>query len=244
MGWYAVYRREMLLLWKKMGKLGYVFSAVLSPLIYLFAFGLGLGGRVNIEGGYTTFLISGIVSVTVMLNAFQQTSLSVSVGRMYFQTFQSLILSSVSSGQVVLGIVLAGAVRGVLLGGLVLLLARAAFGAGNLSPPAVCGMVLGAFCFAVMGVVAGMAVRNPDDVSLIMNFLITPMIFFGGSFFPLQNLPSWLAAVAGIFPIGFINILMRATAWHHDALWAAASLAAMTGCLFGGGVWLVSRYSE
>lgn len=244
MGWYAVFRREMLLLWKKIGKLGYVFSATLSPLIYLFAFGLGLGGRVSIEGGYIAFLISGIVSITVMLNAFQQTSLSVSVGRLYFKTFQNLVLSPVTSGQVVAGIVLAGAVRGVLLGGLVFVLARAAFGAGGLSLQAVCAMVLGSLCFAALGVVVGMAVRDPDDISLLMNFLIMPMIFFGGAFFPLQNLPPWLSAVVGASPIGIINALMRANAWHNDALWAAATLTLLTGVLFAGGVWLVGRYSE
>ena len=43
MDWLAVYSRELLLLQKKMGKLGYIFSTVMFPLIYLFAFGLGIG---------------------------------------------------------------------------------------------------------------------------------------------------------------------------------------------------------
>lgn len=55
MGCYAVYRREMLLLWKKIGRMGYVFPSIISPFIYFFAFGLGLGGRVSVEGGYLPF---------------------------------------------------------------------------------------------------------------------------------------------------------------------------------------------
>ena len=90
----AVYMREMALLQKKMGKLGYIFSAVMFPIIYLFAFGMGIGPVMNnIHGGYLPFLAKGMLSITVMMNAFQQTSLSVSVGRFYFKTFQTLLLS-------------------------------------------------------------------------------------------------------------------------------------------------------
>ena len=74
MGWLAVYQREMVLMQKKIGKLGYVFSTLLFPLIYLFAFGWGIGGNISVEGGYVPFLAKGMVTITVMLNAFQQTA--------------------------------------------------------------------------------------------------------------------------------------------------------------------------
>jgi ABC-type multidrug transport system permease subunit len=244
MAWYAVYSREMIILWKKIGRMGYVFSSVISPFIYLFAFGLGLGSRVNIDGGYLPFLTSGIIGVTVMMNAFQQTSSSVSVGRLYFRSFQSIVLSPVPIGEVVFGIVLAGAVRGVLFGGLIFLVAWAGFGVGSLSLIGALGILLGSFCFASMGMVVGMLVKNPDDVSLVNNFFITPMIFFGGSFFPLQNLPPWLAALATIFPIGTLNTLLRALTWNANTLWAASTLALLTGCFFGWSGWLYRRYSE
>ena len=56
MNFLAVYMREMALLQKKMGKLGYIFSAVMFPIIYLFAFGMGIGPVMNnIHGGYLLF---------------------------------------------------------------------------------------------------------------------------------------------------------------------------------------------
>lgn len=244
MGWYAVYSREMIILWKKIGRMGYVFSSVISPFIYLFAFGLGLGSRVTIDGGYLPFLTSGIIGITVMMNAFQQTSSSVSVGRLYFRNFQSLVLSPIPTWEVVLGIVLAGAVRGILFGALVFMIAWISFGVGALSLLGAIGILLGSFCFAAMGMVVGMLVKNPDDVSLVNNFFITPMIFFGGSFFPLQNLPPWLGAVATIFPIGTLNTLLRATGWNSHTLWAVSTLIVLTGIFSCWSGWLYQRYSE
>ena len=60
--------REMALLQKKMGKLGYIFSAVMFPIIYLFAFGMGIGPVMNnIHGGYLPFLAKGMLSITFPL---------------------------------------------------------------------------------------------------------------------------------------------------------------------------------
>ncbi|HWR28249.1 MAG TPA: ABC transporter permease [Negativicutes bacterium] len=244
MGWVAIYRREMLILTKKIGNMGYVFSTAISPFIYLFAFGLGLGDRVKVEGGYLPFLVSGIIGITVMMNSFQQTSSSVSVGKLYFHTFQSVVLSPVGNAAVVLGIVMAGVVRGLFFGALIFVMAWLFFGAGVLGSTGIVGMILGALCFSAMGTVVGLLVKHPDDVSLVNNFFITPMTFFGGSFFPLQNLPAWLGTIAGLFPIGSLNLLIRSSGWNGDSLAAAGILAGLTGIFFYWSVWLYSRYSE
>jgi len=244
MGWVAIYRREMLILTKKIGNMGYVFSTAISPFIYLFAFGLGLGDRVKVEGGYLPFLVSGIIGITVMMNSFQQTSSSVSVGKLYFHTFQSVVLSPVGNAEVVLGIVMAGVVRGLFFGALIFVMAWLFFGAGVLGSTGIVGVILGALCFSAMGTVVGLLVKHPDDVSLVNNFFITPMTFFGGSFFPLQNLPAWLGTIAGLFPIGSLNLLIRSPSWNGDSLAAAGILVALTGIFFFWSVWLYSRYSE
>ena len=112
MGWWAIFRREMILLKQRASRLGYVFASVFYPLIYLFAFGLGLGKVVQVEGGYGAFLCAGMAGISVMTNSFQQTSIAISVGRIYYKTFQSLMVSPVPPGQVAVGLMLAGMVRG------------------------------------------------------------------------------------------------------------------------------------
>ena len=210
MGWYAVYRREMLLMKKKIGKFGHVFSSVLFPIIYLFAFGMGLGSRVDVQGGYVPFLAKGILGVTVMMNAFQQTSLSVSVSRLHFRTFQTVIMSPVSPVQIGLGIVLAGVTRGVLMGAVLYSVAYLTFDAPGLSSVGMIGMVLSAFCFAALGLAIGLWVSDPDEISLVNNFIITPMTFFLRFIFP----DSKSAPCCQSYCLGIAAELSKFTAAH------------------------------
>lgn len=240
----AVFYRELVMVWKKIGKFGYVFAALLYPLIYLFAFGLGMGGRQGLGDGYLPFLVSGIAGVTVMLNSFQQTAMSISVGRLYFRSFQSLILSPVSAGEIVSGIILAGLVRGLVSGILLLVVGEAVFGVAVASKIFLLGMVAGALCFAAMGAVVGLMVSDVDDISLVNNFFITPMIFFGGSFFPLSNLPDALAVIAGLLPIRALNTVLRAPALNGEVVLCLALMVALTAIFFAWGVTRIRNYSE
>ncbi|SDF45921.1 ABC transporter permease [Sporomusa acidovorans] len=243
MGWYAVYAREMVLMKKKIGKLGHVFSSILFPVIYLFAFGLGLGSRVDVPGGYVPFLAKGILGITVMLNAFQQTSLSTSVSRLHFHTFQTLIMSPVSPLQTGLGIVLAGVTRGLLMGTLLYSIAYFLFDAPALSGIGIAGMFLTAFCFASLGMAVGLWVSDPDEISLVNNFLITPMIFFCGSFFPIKNLPVLIKSVVAVLPLSLANNLLRTEVWEsaaqHILLLSVAGIILLLG-----GVQMLKQYNE
>ena len=244
MGWYAVYTREMLLMKKKIGKLGHVFSSVLFPVIYLFAFGMGLGSRVDVQGGYVPFLAKGILGVTVMMNAFQQTSLSVSVSRLHFRTFQTVIMSPISPTQIGLGIVLAGVTRGLLMGAVLYGVAYLTFDAPGLSSVGVIGMALSAFCFAALGLAIGLWVSDPDEISLVNNFIITPMIFFCGSFFPIQNLPPIAKSIVTILPLSLANTLLRMDSWGFHAIEHALLLGVAGVLLLWGGVHRLKHYNE
>lgn len=244
MGWYAVFSREVLILYKKIGQMGYVFSSIISPFIYLFAFGYGLGSRVEVAGGYLPFLAGGIIGITVMINAFQQTATSVSVGKMYYHIFQNLVLSPIRDFEVIFGIIGAGMLRGIFFGGLIFIMAWLVFGAVSLHLSLLAGAVFGSFCFAALGVIVGLLVRQPDDVAFVNNFIIMPMTFFGGSFFPVDSLPEALRVLVMIFPIGALNRLMRSPVWDDSMLTASLVLVLLGLLFFWVSVLLYRRYSE
>lgn len=244
-GFMAVYIREMALLQKKMGKLGYIFSTVMFPLIYLFAFGLGIGSVMNnVNGGYLPFLAKGMLSITVMMNAFQQTSLSVSVGRFYFKTFQTLLLSPISTIQVLLGITMAGVTRGFIAGGIIYAIAMLFFDVPMVSLVGLLGILLSAICFGVLGIAIGLWIKNPDALSSVINFIITPMTFFCGTFFPLDNLPFWLQKIVSILPLTLANNLLRTEFFISDNFIDMGYLLVITLILFSVGMYQLKNYYE
>ena len=171
------------------------------------------------------------------MNAFQQTALSVSVGRFYFKTFQTLLLSPISAFQVILGITLAGVTRGFIAGGIIYIIAMVFFDVPMLNLWGFLGILLSAFCFGILGIAIGLWIKNPDALSSVINFIITPMTFFCGTFFPLYNLPDWLQIVVGILPLTLANNLLRTEVFSMYSLLDMIYLIIITLILL-----VISRY--
>ena len=239
-----VFQREMAMLVHRIGGLGYLFSGLLFPMIYLLAFGWGLGSRVEVAGGYIAYLAKGMLAIAVMMNGFQQTAISVSAARFYFRTFSVLRMSPVSDFGIVFGIALAGAVRALLAGAAIFLAAWLFFDVQLLSLPGLLGIVLTAFCFAAFGVAVGLSIRGQEQFSVIINFFITPMTFFCGSFFPIANLPPAVGKVVSLLPLAQTNALLQADGWDGGAVAALILLAVLTALAFAWGVVRMKRYQE
>jgi len=223
---------------------GSLFSGLLFPMIYLLAFGWGLGSAVEVTGGYIAYLAKGMLAITVMMNGFQQTAISVSAARFYFRTFSVLRMSPVSDASIVFGIALAGAVRAILAGAAVFLAAWLFFDIRLLAVPGFVGLVLTAFCFAAFGVAVGLSIRGQEQFSVIINFFITPMTFFCGSFFPIANLPEIVQRLVSLLPLAHTNALLQAYGWDGGALSSFVVLAILTALAFGWGVRRIKRYQE
>ena len=240
----AVFYREMLMLVRRIGGLGYLFSGLLFPMIYLLAFGWGLGNNISVAGGYIAYLAKGMLAITVMMNAFQQTALSVSAARFYYRTFAVLRLSPISDGAIVLGIALAGTVRALLAAAVVFIAAKFFFGIAVLTGPGFVGLVLTAFAFAAFGVAVGLSIKGQEQFSIVINFFITPMTFFCGSFFPIANLPEVVQDIVRFLPLSLTNQLLQATNFVGEAGIAALALVFFMTVIYLYSTYRVHNYSE
>jgi len=122
MDWYPVFLKEILHFRRKLLKLGYIFSAMVIPIIYLVAFGLGLGRRVNVGGmDYLSFLIPGLVAMSSMNNSYSWVASSLTLNRLYFKTFQIFIQAPIRPSAIMAGEVLAGMAKGLFASSLIII---------------------------------------------------------------------------------------------------------------------------
>jgi ABC-type multidrug transport system permease subunit len=244
-GWYPIFYREMLLFRKKVMKLGYVFSSMFFPLLYLLAFGLGLGQRVNIGGAsYIEFLLPGVVAMTSMTNSFNLVSNFISMGRLYFKSFQVIVMSPVSHMSIMIGIVLSGVMRGMLAASMIILAGVVIFHIFPFSFLAIAGLLINTLLFSCLGVIVGMLTKDPEDNAIYTNFFIMPMAFFSGTFFPIDNLPVLLKSTVMLLPLSHTNILIRSSELNAMTILSMTILLVFIVAAFFQGAKLIKNYEE
>jgi lipooligosaccharide transport system permease protein len=176
--------------------------ALLEPILYLAAFGVGLGALItgSVEGGsYIQFIAPGLISIAVMYGSFFECTYA-SFVRMYFQkTFDAIIATPVSVEEVIAGELLWGATRATINGSIVLVVV-AAFGLVS-SPLALLVPVLaffGGLLFASLGMCFTALAGTIDFFNFPTFLFITPMFLLSGTFFPLAYLNSAVLQTAAL----------------------------------------------
>ncbi len=210
-GWFAVYYRELLILKRRFFK--QVASMSVAPLLYLIAFGLGMGGTITVDGhSYMEFLIPGLVAMTSMTQAFAIAS-EINVARFYWRIFEEFQAAPIRDIAYVTGEIMAGITRA-LLSAVIILLLSLLFGIKlSLNVFFWLAVVLNSFVFASLAVCLAMLVKAHGDQFLLTNFIITPMAFLGGTFFPVEHMPLWAQRALHFLPITHAAKSIRAAAF-------------------------------
>jgi ABC-2 type transport system permease protein len=240
---FPVFFREMLVFGRRLKGSGYVFSALVTPLLYLLTFGMGLGRGMSMSGvSYLLFVIPGICAMSTMTNAYNGVAVSISVGRLHFKSFELFLTSPIAYWEIVLGEVLAGAVRGLFASAFVLI-AGALLGAHlPASPVFYIAWMLTALLFSCTGVIAGFWASSHEDTSQFSNFFIMPMAFFCGTFFAIDKLPVFLRVPLHFLPLTHATKAMRAGFTGNDVSFAwLAVLAGFIAVLFAVALVMVHR---
>jgi lipooligosaccharide transport system permease protein len=187
--------------------------SLLEPILYLLAFGFGLGGFVqNINGQpYINFLAPALVAIAIMNGSFFECTFA-SFVRMYFQkTFDAIVATPVSVEEVVAGELLWGATRSTI-NATIVLAVIAIFGLVA-SPLFLLVPVIAFFGGLMFGAIAMCftAVAPNIDFFNYPSFLfLTPMLFLSGTFFPLTSLPFGVqAAAVTVLPLTHVVNLCR-----------------------------------
>jgi ABC-type multidrug transport system permease subunit len=196
-------------------------TGLVSPLIYILGFGLGLGSALDqamkpaAGENYLQFILPGMIALSSMTISFGGTTFSICGERLYTKTFEEMLLVPVHPLALHLGKMLAGILRGVMTSGSVILIAVLFTGKvwSFLNPLFLLLLVLNSAVFAALGVLVGLNVKSLESVGLYNNFLIIPMSFLGATFFDPATLPVALKAIVYLLPLTYTSIGLRSAAY-------------------------------
>jgi ABC-2 type transport system permease protein len=193
-GFQTLLYKEMLRFWKVATQT--IAAPILTAMLYLLIFGHVLEGRVEMLKGvsYTAFLIPGLVMMSVLQNAFANSSSSLIqskiTGNLVF-----ILLPPLSHWEIISAYVLASVARGLVVGAGVFAV-TAWFAHLSFAQPLwiLVFAVLGAAILGTLGVIAGIWADKFDQLAAFQNFLIVPATFLAGVFYSIHSLPPlWLA---------------------------------------------------
>ncbi len=203
-------------------------SALVSPLLYILTFGLGLGQAMAVDGrAYLDFLLPGVVALTTMNSSFNAIGMSLNVQRLYEHSFDNIMISPTPMWQYILGQMLAGALRGMYAGVLVIVVGLC-FGANMaLHPMFFVVMLLNGMTFASLGVLAAVLSRTHAGISRFTSFVLTPMSFLGNTFFSAAAMPRGWNVLIQCLPLTQSATLLRSISWGEG--WPLWSLAVILG---------------
>jgi ABC-2 type transport system permease protein len=167
-----------------------VASPLVSTTLYFLVFGFTLGGRQAVDGvPYVMYIVPGLVFLGVANNAFLNSSSSLFITKIQ-GTVVDLLAAPLGPKELLLGFVAGAMVRGLLVGVLTWL-ASLIFTPVHAMQlwPTLFFLLLSAYVFAVLGVLAALWAEKFEQINFFPTFLMLPLTFLGGVFYSVQRLP-------------------------------------------------------
>jgi len=221
-------------------------TPIITASLYLFIFGATLGERISVVPGfsYAQFVIPGLVLMGVINNSFANSASSLFMSR-YLGNIVDLLVTPISPPQFIFAYTLAAMLRGLAVGSVVWLVSTLFAPLPWASPLSALAMVaLASFIFAQFGLIVALFASSFDALSMYTNFLILPLIYLGGVFYPISILPRPWAQLSHLNPMFYlIDGFRSALLGHGDLpLWLAFTVATtMATLLFIATALLIAR---
>ncbi len=213
-----------------------VMAPVLTSLLYMLIFGHALSDYVQVYPGitYTAFLVPGLVMMTLMQNAFANSSSSLIQAKIN-GSIVFMLLSPASYTQIYFAYVLASVVRGIVVGAGVFVITV------FFVMPTVYSLgwifffgFAGAGLLGTMGLIAGIWAEKYEHLSTFQNFMIMPATFLSGVFYSIHSLPGFWEHVSGFNPFFYLVDGFRYGFFGHSDVnpWTSLVIVSIFFCFF------------
>jgi ABC-2 type transport system permease protein len=179
---------------------------VTTMLLYFVIFGEIIGKNLELIDGvsYITYIIPGLVMNAVIINSFGNTVSSFFSAKMH-HNIEEMLVSPMPNWLIVMGYVIGGMIRGLIVGALVTIVACFFV---KINPAhwlfTLIVMILSSMLFATLGIINALFAKTYDDISWIPTFVLTPLVYLGGVFYPISILPEFWQNISLFNPILYI----------------------------------------
>jgi ABC-2 type transport system permease protein len=203
-GWQTLFYKEVLRFWK----VGFqtVGAPVLTAVMYMLIFGHVLQDRVLVYNSvsYTAFLVPGLVMMSVLQNAFANSSSSLIQSKI-MGSLVFVLLSPLSHWHWFFAYVGSSIARGLAVG-LGVFAVTVYFGQPSFVAPVWIAVfaILGAALLGALGLIAGLWAEKFDQMAAFQNFVIMPMTFLSGVFYSIHSLPPFWQTVSHLNPFFYM----------------------------------------
>lgn len=218
-----------------------VFAPIVSSSLYLLIFGVSLGASIQLENNtsYLAFLIPGLVMMSVLNNAFQNTSSSIVTGR-FNGDLEDWKIAPLRESEILTALALGGLSRGLLVGLVTFLTGEVFYYVMNdqfltVAHPLwlLLFLCIGGLSFAFFGVAIAFIANTFDQLSGINSFILLPLIYLGGVFFSIKSLhPVWQNISLMNPLLYYINGVRFGILGFSDVPLERAVIVSILSCLF------------
>jgi len=203
-GFKAIYLHEMNRFRRTLGQS--LLSPVISTSLYFVVFGSVIGSYIQkIDGvSYGSYIVPGLLMLTLLTQAISNTSFGIFFPK-FNGTINEILAAPISSLEIVLAFVGAGATK-TLIVSVVIYLTASFFVNVSVEYPLlmIFLLILVSFTFALFGFLIGVLSSNFEQMSIVPSLIITPMVFLGGSLYSLDMLPSFWQTVSYFNPVVYL----------------------------------------
>ncbi len=202
---------------------GTAFSSILEPVVYLLAFGVGLGSTLidGVDGlSYAEFVSTGMVATAVIFSSALPAMFGTFVKERFQNTYDAILAAPVDVEELVTAEMLWIALRSGFFGCFPLLVGIVGFGLD----PTVAMLLVPIFGFvtalgwAAFGITVAASVAKIDQFNYVTTLVITPLFLVAGTFFPIDQLPEGLQVAANFNPLYQLVELVRGAAFGFEAV--------------------------
>ena len=216
-------------------------TAALFLLIVSIAIGPNRGEVLGVS--FTAFIAPGILMMTVIQNAFANTSSSIVISKVQGNIVDTL-MPPLSAGELVIGYLAGGLVRGLAVAlaiGLGILLV---LGIPIVHPLwALAFVILGSTLMGAVGLVAGIFANKFDQMAAITNFIVTPLAFLSGTFYSVAALPPVIYEITHVNPVFYLidGVRFGVLGVSDSSPWLGLAVCSVTTLAAGLVAWAMFR---